>query len=159
MKRIVGLCALAGFLFSFGGCAANGPTNAGRGALLGGVLGATAGEIIGHQSHSGAAGFLIGGAVGAASGAVIGSRIPEQPPVVIQQAPLVVQRPVVMVPTSPQVVVTANSADSFIVNIPNDNGGYTSVLIKRSGSGFVGPQGEYYFEFPKASQLKAMYAK
>jgi hypothetical protein len=47
----------------------------------------------------------------------------------------------------------------FTVNVPNDHGGYTTVLIKRSGNGFVGPQGEYYPEFPKISQLKLMYGK
>jgi hypothetical protein len=47
----------------------------------------------------------------------------------------------------------------FIVNIPNDKGGYTPVIIKRSGNGYIGPQGEYYPEFPKVSQLKLLYGK
>ena len=51
------------------------------------------------------------------------------------------------------------SVDSFVVNIPNAKGGYTPVTIKRSGEGFVGPQGEFYPEFPKVKQLKVMYAK
>jgi len=51
------------------------------------------------------------------------------------------------------------SQDAFTVNIPNANGGYTAVTLKRSGQGFVGPQGEYYSEFPKIDQLRAMYAK
>ena len=60
--------------------------------------------------------------------------------------------------------VAASSADTstddvFTLNIPNDQGGYVGVVIKRSGNGFVGPQGEYYAEFPKVSQLKMMYAK
>ncbi|MBF0572033.1 MAG: hypothetical protein HQL12_09220 [Candidatus Omnitrophica bacterium] len=58
-------------------------------------------------------------------------------------------------------VVTAAPAyqndDTFIINIPNSTGDYSSVLIKRSGNGFMGPQGEYYPEFPKVSQLKVMY--
>ena len=49
--------------------------------------------------------------------------------------------------------------ESFTVNIPNSKGGYTPVIIKRSGTGFVGPQGEYYKEFPSVAQLKAMYVK
>jgi hypothetical protein len=49
--------------------------------------------------------------------------------------------------------------DAFTVNIPNSNGGYTAVTLKRSGSGFTGPQGEYYSEFPKVEQLRAMYEK
>ncbi len=47
----------------------------------------------------------------------------------------------------------------FTVHIPNSGGGYTTVIVKRSGDGFVGPQGEFYPEFPKVEQLKVMYAK
>ena len=54
---------------------------------------------------------------------------------------------------------SADTDDSFTLNIPNDKGGYTAVVIKRSGQGFVGPQGEFYPEFPKVSQLKVMYSK
>ena len=49
--------------------------------------------------------------------------------------------------------------DIFTVHIPNARGGYTPVTLKRSGNGFVGPQGEFYPEFPKVGQLKVMYAK
>jgi hypothetical protein len=61
---------------------------------------------------------------------------------------------IAQVPVSPAVV-----QNEFTVNIPNDHGGYTAVVIKRSGNGFVGPQGEYYPEFPKVFQLKLMYGK
>lgn len=47
--------------------------------------------------------------------------------------------------------------DEFTVNVPNDKSGYTPVVIKRTKSGFVGPQGEFYPEFPKVAQLKVMY--
>ena len=49
--------------------------------------------------------------------------------------------------------------DSFTVNIPNYKGSYTPVTLTRSGTGFIGPQGEYYPEFPKIKQLKEMYGK
>jgi len=49
--------------------------------------------------------------------------------------------------------------DSFTVNVPNNSNGYSAVLIKRSGNGYVGPQGEFYPEFPKIAQLKVMYGK
>jgi hypothetical protein len=45
----------------------------------------------------------------------------------------------------------------FTVNIPNDSGGYTPVVINRHGKGFVGPQGEYYPKFPSVKQLQVMY--
>lgn len=57
-------------------------------------------------------------------------------------------------------VVTAGAENnSFTVNIPNSKGGYTAVTLTRSGSGFVGPQGEFYTEFPKIEQLKVMYGR
>jgi len=54
---------------------------------------------------------------------------------------------------------TTNAEESFTVNIPNSKGNYTPVVLKRSGNGFIGPQGEYYPEFPRIEQLKVMYAK
>jgi hypothetical protein len=59
----------------------------------------------------------------------------------------------------PQVTVTEASDDVITVNIPNGRGGYSAVVIKRSGKGFVGPQGEFYSGFPKVSQLRIMYGK
>ncbi len=62
---------------------------------------------------------------------------------------------------APAAPVTATSSDnnSITINIPNAKGGYTAVVIKKSGNGFVGPQGEFYAEFPKVSQLQTMYGK
>lgn len=60
---------------------------------------------------------------------------------------------------APQVTVPQAGEDVVTVNVPNDNGGYTAVVLKRSGNGFVGPQGEFYPSFPKVSQLKLMYGK
>jgi hypothetical protein len=61
-------------------------------------------------------------------------------------------------------MVTAASAsvdteDTFTINIPNDKGGYNAVVLKRSGKGYIGPQGEFYADFPKVAQLQAMYGK
>ena len=39
--------------------------------------------------------------------------------------------------------INVDQQNEFTVNIPNDHGGYTAVVIKRSGNGFKGPQGEY----------------
>ncbi|MBF0504313.1 MAG: hypothetical protein HQL14_04325 [Candidatus Omnitrophica bacterium] len=77
----------------------------------------------------------------------------------------VVSQPVMVV--KPTVVVQAHGSlnpafvagDVFTVNVPNNNGGYTAVVINKSGNGFVGPQGEFYSEFPKISQLRVMYGK
>jgi len=58
-----------------------------------------------------------------------------------------------------QPVQSAPAANAFTVNIPNNGGGYTSVVLKRSGNGFVGPQGEFYSQFPNVSQLRSMYGR
>ncbi len=54
---------------------------------------------------------------------------------------------------------TMVSDDSITVNIPNSKGGYTAVVLKKSGKGYTGPQGEFYADFPKVSQLQVMYGK
>ncbi len=68
-------------------------------------------------------------------------------------APVVQATPVTVSP------VSTDTDNSITVNIPNDKGGYTAVVLKRSGNGFMGPQGEFYAEFPKVSQLQIMYGK
>lgn len=51
------------------------------------------------------------------------------------------------------------SLDSLTINIPNNEGKFTAVEIKRSGTGFTGPQGEFYPEFPSVEQLRIIYVK
>lgn len=76
---------------------------------------------------------------------------------------VIVSSPVVETPVvteiAPVQMTTTDTGDDIIINIPNSAGSYTRVLIKRSGKGFVGPQGEYYSEFPKVSVLKVIYGK
>ncbi len=72
--------------------------------------------------------------------------------------------PPAITPVPAQLITQAPAApapqpNEYTVNIPNDHGGYTAVVIKRSGNGYTGPQGEYYPEFPKVFQLKIMYGK
>lgn len=91
------------------------------------------------------------------------------PPPVVQSTPVIQSSPatapanpaptVSVTPSSAPATSTETEDSSFTVNIPNDKGGYTAVVIKKSGNGFVGPQGEFYSEFPKVSQLKVMYGK
>ena len=79
---------------------------------------------------------------------------------VVQPAPVIYTVPAV---TTPTYIVPDNSSavtqEEFTVNVPNSKGGYTAVNIKRSGNGFTGPQGEFYNEFPKIQQLRAMYTQ
>ena len=79
-------------------------------------------------------------------------------------APVVYAQPQQVGVTQPVTTVVTTQApgygqDTFPVNVPNNSGGYTSVVIQRSGNGYVGPQGEFYAAFPSVAQLKAMYGK
>jgi hypothetical protein len=60
---------------------------------------------------------------------------------------------------APPVVVQPQyqAIDVSTVNIPNSRGGYTSVTLRRSGNGYIGPQGEYYPNYPSVEQLRMMY--
>ncbi len=62
-------------------------------------------------------------------------------------------------PQTTSIEVPKDRGKPFVVNIPNTDGGYTTVTLTRSGKGFIGPQGEYYPEFPQIEQLKVMYGK
>ncbi len=53
----------------------------------------------------------------------------------------------------------SGSGDAYTVYIPGPSGEYIPVTIKESGKGFIGPQGEYYPDFPSVKQLKLMYGK
>jgi hypothetical protein len=57
------------------GCA--NPTNADRGAVAGGLIGAGTGAVVGHALGNTGAGALVGAGVGAVSGAAIGNGIDE----------------------------------------------------------------------------------
>jgi hypothetical protein len=82
MKRMLGMVVAIGMLISQAGCASS-PNRAVEGSVIGGLLGAGAGAIIGNQGHDRdqdrTRGALIGGAVGALGGALVGSQVQKQP--------------------------------------------------------------------------------
>ena len=51
----------------------------------------------------------------------------------------------------------AQTTEEITINIPNLRGGYTSVTLKKSGTGYIGPQGEFYRSFPSVKQLEKIY--
>lgn len=75
------------------------------------------------------------------------------PPITVVQQPVTIDQPTVVVNDQDQ------SADSFTINIPNSNGGYIAVVLKKSANGFIGPQGEFYSTFPTVAQLEVIYGK
>ena len=72
---LITLCSLV--IASVLGCQTTQTTNAVPGAIIGGLVGAAGGGIIGHQSHHGGQGAAIGLAAGAVTGAIIGSQMPQ----------------------------------------------------------------------------------
>ena len=74
------------------------------------------------------------------------------------EAPLVSQAPVSTPPRPGQASPPPGNISSYDIYIPNDNGSYTLVTLKKAEKGgFVGPQGEFYPEHPTVEQLKTLY--
>jgi hypothetical protein len=66
----------------------------------------------------------------------------------------------VMLDRSPVVVTRAPTVmeeGPITVWITNSNGSRTSVKLTRHGSGYIGPQGEYYTGMPANEQLRMVY--
>lgn len=56
-------------------------------------------------------------------------------------------------------ISTSKNNDSFVINIPNAKASYTTVTLRRFKDGFIGPQGEFYSEFPTVEQLRVIYGQ
>ncbi|MCD4781739.1 MAG: DUF6515 family protein [Candidatus Omnitrophica bacterium] len=80
---------------------------------------------------------------------------------------IVVDDPVYAVESLPEKVMVVAASDPttvpdagrYTVHIPHQDGTYVPVELIRRGDGYIGPQGEYYHDFPSIDQLQAMYAK
>lgn len=70
-------------------------------------------------------------------------------------SPPVVAQPVV-VAEQPK-IAAVQAPDIITINIPNSRGAYMPVMLRRSGNGYIGPQGEYYSRHPTVEQLKILY--
>ena len=95
------------------------------------------------------------------TGIIFSSPVVETPEIIVHPSTTVVTNTSDYSTTeiTPVQITTTDTDNEITINIPNAAGGYTSVLMKRSGKGFVGPQGEYYPEFPRVSVLKVIYGK
>ncbi|MFA6599913.1 MAG: DUF6515 family protein [Candidatus Omnitrophota bacterium] len=49
--------------------------------------------------------------------------------------------------------------DVYEIYIPNGNGSFTQVTLRKTEKGFLGPQGEFYEDHPTIDQLRERYAK
>ncbi len=64
-----------------------------------------------------------------------------------------------IVTASPITWPSATSWETLAINIPNANGGYTSVTLTKHKTGYLGPQGEYYEGHPSVEQLRVLYGR
>ena len=122
---VVGVLGLAAAL-TLAGCETQAQTN----ALVGGGLGAAAGQAIGGNTE----GTLIGAGVGAGAGYIIGN---EQ--------------------DKAKAARDRDAANTRTVYVQNSNGSTTPVTLRYAGGRWIGPRGEEYPTLPSESQLRAMY--
>ena len=95
---------------------------------------------------------LVSGMDNIDSRVLVDPAVDPDPEVIYQPVPEIIA-PVL----SPSQIMSSDAEGNFIVNIPNNAGGFTPIRIQKYGNGYVGPQGEFYYPFPQVSQLKAMY--
>jgi hypothetical protein len=76
-----------------------------------------------------------------------------------QTAPQAAPAPVAPAPASSPSSVEGDNPDTFEIHIPNGDGSFTLVTLKKTEKGFLGPQGEFYQDHPTVDQLKERYVK
>jgi hypothetical protein len=104
------------------------------GALIGTGIGAGVGALAGGSTE----GTLIGGAVGGGAGYLIGNEADKKA-------------------QSQEIQRMHQEANSEIINIRNSNSSISQVKVTRSGTGWVGPRGEWYDHLPTEAELKPVY--
>ena len=114
----------------FVGCESEAQT----GALIGTGVGALAGQAIGGDTES----TLIGAAVGGGAGYVIGAERERQK-------------------TKSEIQQLREEVNTVTVNITNSNGSISQVKLRKQGTGYVGPKGEFYDHLPTEEELKPIY--
>ncbi len=105
------------------------------GAALGGVLGGVLGNNVGDGRNQ-----VLGAAIGTALGGWAGNQYGKGQDVMHNRIAALEQ---------------AQSTVTVMVN--NSNGSYTPVVLRKYGTQFVGPRGEYYAALPGEAQLKPVY--
>ena len=78
-----------------------------------------------------------------------------QAPVVYGSAPAPIPVSQVSAPAAPP----DQNKNTVEITIPNGNGSYMSVTLRKTDKGFLGPQGEFYPDRPTDQQLKERYAQ
>jgi len=90
-----------------------------------------------------------------------GYTVVQPPPSVPAPAPVV--PPHVILPTVSNTEVPSATEtiinDDYDIYVPNQDGTYTLVKLKKTDKGFVGPKGEFYAKHPTVKELEAQYSK
>ncbi|MFA5117262.1 MAG: DUF6515 family protein [Candidatus Omnitrophota bacterium] len=74
-----------------------------------------------------------------------------------QRGYYVVPAPVIIAPPQVEPLTAASGSGIVTINVPNARGGYNAVTLEKRGTGYIGPQGEYYEGNPTMEQLRALY--
>ena len=53
--------------------------------------------------------------------------------------------------------VVPAATDTVVINVPNSNGSYSPVTLRRVGGVYIGPRGEQYLNLPTVEQLQGVY--
>jgi len=133
-KSLICVVVLISGMLVFGGC----DSDAGTGGLLGGGIGALAGQAIGGDTKS----TLIGAGIGGAGGYIIGDQRDKKKARAQTQA---------------EIGNLRQEMNMVFVNITNSNGSISQVRLRKQGIGYVGPNGEYYDHVPTAAELEPIY--
>jgi len=107
-------------------------SDAKTGSLIGAGVGAGVGQAVGRDTES----SLIGAAIGAGAGYILGNESDKKK-------------------RQSQPRASSPTLDEYVtVDIENPNGSVSQVKLKKQGSGYIGPKGEFYDHLPSAEELR-----
>ena len=123
------------------GCASPDPARRAEAndTVLGAALGGVLGGVIGHNAGDGH-NRLLGAVLGATIGGLAGNQIGQS-----QDA------------TRNRIAALEQAQSTVTMMVPNSNGSYTGVPLRRYGNAYIGPRGEYYNVLPGDAQLRSLY--
>ena len=116
-------------------------TESEKSTAAGGLLGAGAGAVLGHNLGDGSGkDRALGAAAGAVAGGLIGNQMGKTKEM------------------QGQINAVQDAQNTLSVWITNANGSKTQVLLRKSAGGqYVGPRGEFYDSMPTEEQLRKVY--
>ena len=144
MKRIssaVAAVTILALAVGLTGCASPDPARQAEAndTVLGAALGGVLGGVIGHDAGDGH-NRLLGAVLVATIGGLAGNQIGQG-----QDA------------TRNRMLALEQAQNTVTMMVPNSNGSYTAVVLRRYGNAFIGPRGEYYTMLPGDAQLRQIY--